>query len=49
MQQGQKCGVQGAEAGDLTVDDHFVYLTARLGAIPWAGILWFLEEVWCEK
>ena len=38
MHQVRKHGVQGVEAIDLTVEDHFKYLAARIDAFPEAVI-----------
>ena len=45
VQQGRKCGVQGAEAVDITIGDHFVHFSKRLGALPQYGLLWFFEKL----
>ena len=37
--------MEGAEAVDVIVGNNFVYLAARLGAFPRAGVIGYLENV----
>ena len=38
-----KCDVQGFKAIDVTIGDHYVHLSARLGEFNLSGILYFFK------
>ena len=42
VQKWWKHGVQGDEVVDITIGDNLLHSSAQLGALSWAGVIWFL-------